>query len=208
MTREIDSAGLPQTRAKAAGVVRERLRYGFGRTSIAAMLVAASDKGVIAIIISEHADNSALIAILKGRFPRADLHHDPAGMRQAVDAVIDFVEEPRRDIALTLDVRGTAFQRRVWAAVMEVPFAMRTTFAAIARTIGAPRAVRAVGNACSRNPLEFAMPCHRVMRSDGSYSGGSAWGDLRQATIVRREAESVGEQAAASAAALKRKGKP
>jgi AraC family transcriptional regulator, regulatory protein of adaptative response / methylated-DNA-[protein]-cysteine methyltransferase len=89
---------------------------------------------------------------------------------------------------LPLDIRGTDFQRRVWAAVERVPFATTTTFAEIARQAGSPNAVRAVGNACSRNPLEFAIPCHRVLRSDGSFSGGSPWGDHRQSTIVGREA--------------------
>jgi AraC family transcriptional regulator, regulatory protein of adaptative response / methylated-DNA-[protein]-cysteine methyltransferase len=75
---------------------------------------------------------------------------------------------------------------------MEIPFGNTTTFAQIAKQVGSPRAVRAVGNACSRNPIEFAIPCHRVLRSDGSYSGGSQWGDRRQATIVQREANHLG----------------
>jgi AraC family transcriptional regulator of adaptative response/methylated-DNA-[protein]-cysteine methyltransferase len=101
---------------------------------------------------------------------------------------VSFVESPRANIALALDIRGTEFQRLVWAAVMKVPFGETSTFAQIAREIGSPHAVRAVGNACSQNPLEFAIPCHRILRSDGSYAGGSAWGDRRQSTIVQREA--------------------
>ena len=108
-----------------------------------------------------------------------------------VERVVAFVEDPREDLTLPLDIRGTDFQRRVWEAVSKIPFGRTTTFADIAREIGAPKAVRAVGNACSQNPLEFAIPCHRVLRSDGSYSGGSAWGDWRQETIVQREAASA-----------------
>lgn len=167
----------------------ELIRYGFGETSIAAMLVAISDKGIVAIVIREHSDHGTLVDALRARFPRAELRHDHAGTLEAIQTIVSFVENPRSNIALPLDIRGTDFQRRVWAAAMKVPFAKTTTFAEIAREIGSPRAVRAVGNACSQNPLEFAIPCHRILRSDGSYSGDSQWGDRRQTTIVQREAD-------------------
>jgi AraC family transcriptional regulator of adaptative response/methylated-DNA-[protein]-cysteine methyltransferase len=167
----------------------ELIRYGFGHSSVASILVALSDKGVVAILIREHPGNAAFVATLQARFPRAELRRDSAGTREAVEAVIDFIESPTGNLMFPLDIRGTDFQRRVWAAVMKIPFAETTSFAEIARRIGAPGAVRAVGNACALNPLEFAIPCHRVLRSDGSYSGGSTWGDLRQSTIVRREAD-------------------
>jgi AraC family transcriptional regulator of adaptative response/methylated-DNA-[protein]-cysteine methyltransferase len=178
-------------RRKASRPARELIRYGLGQTSIAAILVAMSVKGVVAIAMREHPDEEALIEALRARFPRAELHHDSAGARAMVDAVVGFVEHPRENLTLPLDVRGTDFQRRVWGAVRKIPFGRTTTFAQIALEIGAPKAVRAIGNACSQNPLEFAIPCHRVLRSDGSYSGGSEWGDRRQATIVRREAASI-----------------
>lgn len=172
---------------------RELIRYGLGQTSVAAILVAASDKGVVAIFIQERPDDEAFVRALRARFPRAELRHDGAGAREMVEAVISFVENPRGNLTLPLDVRGTDFQRRVWAAVRKIPFGRTTTFLEIARAIGAPRAVRAVGAACSRNPLEFAIPCHRVLRTDGSYSGGSEWGDRRQETIVQREAASLAQ---------------
>jgi AraC family transcriptional regulator of adaptative response/methylated-DNA-[protein]-cysteine methyltransferase len=168
----------------------EMVRYGFGQTSVGTILVALSDGGTVAIAIREHREEDALVAALRARLPHATLQHDPTGTRDAVEAVAGFVERPRGNIALRLDIRGTEFQRRVWAAVMKVPFAKTTTFAEVAREVGSPLAVRAVGNACSQNPLEFAIPCHRVLRSDGSYSGGSAWGDHRQSTIMQREAQS------------------
>ena len=170
---------------------QELIRYGLGQTSIAAILVAASDKGVVAIAIQEHPDDEKIVEALRARFPRAELRHDSAGTREMVEAVVSFVEDPRGNLTLPLDIRGTDFERRVWEAVGKIPFGRTTTFLEIARAIGAPRAVRAVGNACSQNPLEFAIPCHRVRRSDGSYSGGSEWGDWRQQTIVQREVASA-----------------
>jgi AraC family transcriptional regulator of adaptative response/methylated-DNA-[protein]-cysteine methyltransferase len=162
-----------------------------GQTSIAAILVAASDKGVVAIAIQEDPDDETIVKALRARFPRAELRHDGAGTREMVEAVVSFVEDPRENLTVPLDIRGTDFQRRVWEAVSKIPFGRTTTFLEIARAIGAPRAVRAVGNACSQNPLEFAIPCHRVLRSDGSYSGGSGWGDWRQEAIVQREVASA-----------------
>jgi AraC family transcriptional regulator of adaptative response/methylated-DNA-[protein]-cysteine methyltransferase len=168
-----------------AGAV-ELIKYDFGRTTVGSILVAAGDIGIAAIAIREHDDRDALVSDLRARFPQATLRHDPEAIRLSVEAVVRFVEDPRADLALPLDIRGTDFQRRVWAAVERIPFATTTTFAA--RQAGSPNAVRAVGNACSQNPLEFAIPCHRVLRSDGSFSGGSPWGDRRQSTIVAREA--------------------
>jgi AraC family transcriptional regulator, regulatory protein of adaptative response / methylated-DNA-[protein]-cysteine methyltransferase len=176
-------------RKNEAGVPAEVLRYGFGTTSIAAVGVVLSGKGVVAIAIRESPDEEAMLADLQARFRGAHLQHDPEATRQALGAVVEYVERPRANLALPLDIRGTDFQRRVWNAVMAVPFGDTTTFTEIAKQAGSPRAVRAVGNACSQNPIEFAIPCHRVLRSDGAYSGGSHWGDRRQATIVRREAD-------------------
>lgn len=167
---------------------REVIAYGFGRASITALLVTLSSNGVAAIMIQERPDDEALVAALRARFPRAELRRDDAATRKAIEAVVDFVERPHANLDLPLDIRGTNFQRRVWDAVLSVPFGETTTFANVAREAGYPRAVRAVGNACTNNPLEFAIPCHRVLRSDGSWSGGSPWGDRRQAAIVGREA--------------------
>jgi AraC family transcriptional regulator of adaptative response/methylated-DNA-[protein]-cysteine methyltransferase len=189
MTFEIRNSARLKNNLKSVNSTTELIRYGFGLSSVASILVAISDKGVVAILIREYPANEAFVATLQARFPRAKLRHDRVATREAVEAVIAFVESPTGDLMLPLDIRGTDFQHRVWTAVMKIPFAETTAFAEIARRIGAPGAVRAVGNACAQNPLEFAIPCHRVLRSDGSYSGGSTWGDLRQSTIVRREAD-------------------
>lgn len=180
-------AKLPPSKPSTAA--SEIIRFGFGRTTVAAILVASSAKGLVAIIMREKPDDEALIAALKKRFPMAELIHDQKGTTKTIDEIVSFVEEPQHNIAAALDVRGTEFQRRVWAAVLKTALGETVTFSDIARQVGSPGAVRAVGNACSQNPLEFAIPCHRVLRSDGSYSGGSAWGDHRQATIVEREAQ-------------------
>ena len=173
--------------ARASGSIGP-IRFGLGQTSIAALLVAVRPAGVVAIIIAEHPDADAQIAELKRRFPDARLVRDDEGIKAEIAAVIDFVEAPKGNIELPLNIRGTDFQRRVYREVLAIPFGQTTTFAAIAARIGSPRAVRAVGNACSSNPLEFAIPCHRVLRGDGSWAGGGAWGDRRQRTIVTREA--------------------
>jgi AraC family transcriptional regulator, regulatory protein of adaptative response / methylated-DNA-[protein]-cysteine methyltransferase len=173
--------------AKAAGPT-EQIRFGLGRTSLAALLVAVGPTGLVAIIIREHPDADAQIAELERRFPNAHLVRDDEGTKAEVAAVIDFVEAPSDNIELPLDIRGTDFERRVYRQVLAIPFGQTTSFADIAARIGSPKAVRAVGNACSNNPLEFAIPCHRVLRSDGSWSGGTPWGNRRQRTIVAREA--------------------
>jgi AraC family transcriptional regulator of adaptative response/methylated-DNA-[protein]-cysteine methyltransferase len=176
------------TSSNRGGSSAEILQYDFTRTSITALLVALSERGVAAILMREQPNEEQQLAALRQRFPRAELRYDPTALETIVALIVGFVEEPRKNLSLPLDIRGTEFQRRVWNAVLKVPFGTTTTFAKVAREVGAARAVRAVGNACSQNPLEFAIPCHRVLRSDGSYSGGSKWGDYRQATIVQREA--------------------
>jgi AraC family transcriptional regulator, regulatory protein of adaptative response / methylated-DNA-[protein]-cysteine methyltransferase len=142
-------------RGNETAVSAEVLRYGFGVTSIAAVGVVLSGKGVVAIAIRESPDEEAMLADLEARFRGAYLQHDPEATRQALSAVVEYVERPRANLALPLDIRGSDFQRRVWNAVMAVPFGHTTTFTEIAKQAGSPRAVRAVGNACSqiRHPV-------------------------------------------------------
>jgi AraC family transcriptional regulator of adaptative response/methylated-DNA-[protein]-cysteine methyltransferase len=189
-TKPVTEMDATKRTKQPATLTGEVIRYGFGQTSLGAILVALSDNGVVAIAITEHAGRDAQIEALQERFPRARLERDALATRDAVKRIVGFVETPHADLGLALDIRGTAFQRRIWKAVANIPFATTSSFAAIAKEVGSPRAVRAVGNACSRNPLEFAIPCHRVLRTDHSYAGGSAWGDRRQATLVARECKS------------------
>jgi AraC family transcriptional regulator of adaptative response/methylated-DNA-[protein]-cysteine methyltransferase len=170
------------------------LRYSLAQTSIAALLIAVGPIGLVAIIIRENLQPSAMVGELARRFPKARLFQDAAGISPETTVVTNFVETPLRNIDLPLDIHGTDFQRQVYREVRAIPFGETTTFAHIAAQIGSPKAVRAVGSACTRNPLEFAIPCHRVLRSDGRWSGGGKWGDWRQCTIVRREAAAIARQ--------------
>lgn len=172
--------------------MQETVTYAFGKTSITAFLVAQSAKGIAALIIREHLDRAALLHALSARFREARLAEDPAGLASAVLAVTEFVERPVANLALPLDLRASAFGAAVYEQVLAIPFGHTATFSQIAQAIGRPRAVRAVGNACTHNPLEFAIPCHRVLRSDGQWAGGGRWGDWRQSQIVGRERAAVG----------------
>ncbi|MDB5576769.1 MAG: ada [Bradyrhizobium sp.] len=192
------STRTPQTTKSSKRNPAEVLRVGFGETSITAIAVALSKDKVAAIAIREKRDDKALLAQLRKRFPRTEFVVDVKGTRDVIRKIVAFVEKPNGNLKLPLDIRGTDFQKRVWRAVMKVPFGRTTSFATIAEQAGAPRAIRAVGSACTRNPLEFAVPCHRVLRSDGSFSGGSAWGDIRQEAMVRREAASVSTSSSSS----------
>jgi AraC family transcriptional regulator, regulatory protein of adaptative response / methylated-DNA-[protein]-cysteine methyltransferase len=175
----------------------EEIRFAVGQSSLGSILVAFSEKGVVSILIREDPDQ--LVEDLRNRFPRAVLVRGNRDDEKVLKRVIDHVEEPAHDLDLPLDVRGTAFQRRVWQAVREIPVGRTTTYTEVARKIGAPKAIRAVGNACSTNNLAVAIPCHRVLHKDGSPSGGNHWGHGRQREMIDREAEAASRRRRASA---------
>jgi len=133
-------------------------------------------------------DADALARDLQDRFPKARLIGADAGFEAVVAKVVGFVEAPRLGLDLPLDVRGTAFQQRVWRALCEIPAGATASYADVARTIGMPKAVRAVAQACGANALAVAIPCHRVVRNDGALSG-YRWGVDRKRTLLAREAE-------------------
>jgi AraC family transcriptional regulator of adaptative response/methylated-DNA-[protein]-cysteine methyltransferase len=163
------------------------IRYGFGKSSLGRILVASSDKGVVSILIGD--SNAQLVEDLQSRFPKAHLRHDEPEAAGFVKAVVDYVEDPSNGLAdLPLDIRGTTFQKRVWKSLLDIPAGETSTYTEIAQKIGSPKAIRAVGNACSTNNLAFAVPCHRVLHKDGSLSGGYHWGDDRQREMIQREA--------------------
>ena len=132
-------------------------------------------------------DPDGLARELQDRFPRATLVGGDAEFEATVAAVVGFVESPRLGLDLPLDVRGTAFQQRVWQALREIPAGSTASYTEIAHRIGAPRAVRAVAHACATNHLAVAIPCHRVVRIDGGLSG-YRWGVERKRALLRREA--------------------
>jgi AraC family transcriptional regulator, regulatory protein of adaptative response / methylated-DNA-[protein]-cysteine methyltransferase len=162
-----------------------RIRFAVGEASLGAVLVAATDRGVCAIMLGD--DPEALVRELQDRFPRAELEGGDAEFERTVAQVVGLVEAPGQRLDLPLDIRGTAFQQRVWAALSAIPAGKTATYKEIARAIGQPKAVRAVAQACGANPLAVAIPCHRVVRSDGDLSG-YRWGVERKRKLIDREA--------------------
>lgn len=168
-----------------SGGAGEELRFAIGQCSLGAILVASSAKGVAAILLGD--DPDALARELQDRFPRASLVGGEAAFEALVARVIGCVEAPGTGLDLPLDVRGTAFQQRVWQALRAIPPGETASYAQVAASIGAPGAVRAVGAACAANALAVAIPCHRVVRSDGGLSG-YRWGVERKRALLAREA--------------------
>jgi AraC family transcriptional regulator of adaptative response/methylated-DNA-[protein]-cysteine methyltransferase len=169
-------------RRGGAGAV---IRFAVGEASLGAVLVAATDKGVCAITLGD--DPDVLVRDLQDRFPRAELKGGDAEFERMVAEVVGLVEAPGQRLDLPLDIRGTAFQQKVWAALQAIPPGKTATYTEIARAIGQPTAVRAVAQACGANPLAIAIPCHRVVRSDGDLSG-YRWGVERKRKLIDREA--------------------
>ncbi len=161
-----------------------RIMFAIAQSALGALLVARSGRGLCAISLGD--DPEALLRELQERFPRAELVGGDAGFEQLVAQVVGFVEAPRLGLDLPLDIRGTAFQQRVWEALRKVPVGETVSYAEIAARIGAPSAVRAVAQACAANTLAVAIPCHRVVRSDGALSG-YRWGIARKPQLLARE---------------------
>ncbi|WP_068634980.1 bifunctional DNA-binding transcriptional regulator/O6-methylguanine-DNA methyltransferase Ada [Thauera butanivorans] len=169
-----------------AGGTGTEIRFAVGQCTLGAILVAQSRRGICAILLGD--DPDALVRDLQDRFPMAELVGGDADFERLVAQVVGFVEMPVIGLNLPLDVRGTAFQERVWQALRAIPAGATATYAEIAERIGAPRAARAVGAACGANPIAVAIPCHRVVRRDGDLSG-YRWGVERKRELLRREAE-------------------
>jgi AraC family transcriptional regulator of adaptative response/methylated-DNA-[protein]-cysteine methyltransferase len=161
------------------------IRFAVGECFLGSILVARSPVGVCAILLGD--DAGALVRELQDRFPRATLIGGDPAFDRLVAQVVGLVEAPGLGADLPLDVRGTAFQQRVWQALREVPPGTTVTYAELARRIGSPRAVRAVAGACAANPLAVAIPCHRVVRTDGGLAG-YRWGVERKRELLAREA--------------------
>ncbi|HEX9639414.1 MAG TPA: bifunctional DNA-binding transcriptional regulator/O6-methylguanine-DNA methyltransferase Ada [Acidobacteriota bacterium] len=173
--------------AYRAGGAGATIRFAVGECSLGSILVAATEKGVCSIQLGD--DPEALVRELQDRFPQARLVAGERAFDRAVATVIGFVEAPALGLGLPLDVRGTAFQQRVWQALQKVPAGSTVSYAEVAKRIGAPRSVRAVAQACAANPLAVAIPCHRVVRLDGDLSG-YRWGVERKRALLEREAAS------------------
>jgi AraC family transcriptional regulator of adaptative response/methylated-DNA-[protein]-cysteine methyltransferase len=175
--------------AYRAGGAREVITFAVAQSSLGAVLVASSDKGVAAISLGD--DPDLLVRELQDRFANAQLVGGDADYEKLVATVLGFIEEPARGLQLPLDVRGTAFQQRVWRALRDLPVGATATYSSIAECIGAPKAVRAVAGACAANSLAVAIPCHRVIRNDGALSG-YRWGVERKRALLQRESADAG----------------
>jgi AraC family transcriptional regulator of adaptative response/methylated-DNA-[protein]-cysteine methyltransferase len=171
--------------AYKSGAPGEEIRYALAPSALGWVLVATTSRGLCAIDLAD--DTEALEAALRARFPHAQLVADDPDFAAWVHAVVALVEAPRRGLDLPLDLQGTAFQRRVWAALQSIPPGHTATYTEIAERIGQPTAARAVAQACAANKLAVAIPCHRVVRGDGS-TGGYRWGVERKRELLTREA--------------------
>ncbi len=171
-------------RAYRAGGADTEISFAVGECSLGSILVAQSARGICAILLGD--DPDALVKDVQDRFPQASLIGGNRGFEQTIATVVAAVEAPALGLDLPLDVRGTAFQERVWRALRDIPPGKTASYAEVARMIGAPGSTRAVAHACASNPVAVAIPCHRVVRTDGGISG-YRWGVERKRELLARE---------------------
>ncbi len=171
-------------KAFRAGGRGASIRFAIGACSLGAILVAATDKGICAILLGD--DPDLLARDLQDRFPQAELRGAEPEFEATVAKVVGLVESPAIGLDLPLDVRGTAFQQRVWQALRAIPAGATVSYAELAARVGTPSGARAIAGACAANPVAVAIPCHRVVRQDGSISG-YRWGVERKAALLKRE---------------------
>jgi AraC family transcriptional regulator, regulatory protein of adaptative response / methylated-DNA-[protein]-cysteine methyltransferase len=167
-----------------AGGANTAIHFSIGECSLGSILVARSERGVCAIFLGDEPE--ALLHELEDRFPQAELIGGDKGFETVVAKVVGFVEGPRMGLDLPLDVRGTAFQLRVWRALQAIPAGKTVSYTELAKQIGAPKSVRAVANACGANPIAVAIPCHRVVQKNGKLSG-YRWGIERKRKLLKKE---------------------
>ena len=162
------------------------IRFAVDHCSLGCVLVAATEKGICAIELGD--EPAELEAGLRQRFSRADITQDGPDFASWVAQVVAFVEQPQAGLQLPLDIRGTAFQRRVWLALRQIAPGDTVTYGELAASLGKPKGARAVARACATNKIAVAIPCHRVVRTDGAL-GGYRWGLERKEALLEREAE-------------------
>jgi AraC family transcriptional regulator, regulatory protein of adaptative response / methylated-DNA-[protein]-cysteine methyltransferase len=164
---------------------RETLAFSLGDTKLGSVLIARSPAGVCSILLGP--DEKQLRDDLEDRFPYQRLVRDDSQLAEDIHKVQRFIEEPAVGLALALDVRGSPWQRRVWSALLGVPAGATVTYAALAARLGEPGSARAVARACAANAIALAIPCHRVIRKDGTLSG-YRWGVERKRALLAKEA--------------------
>jgi AraC family transcriptional regulator of adaptative response/methylated-DNA-[protein]-cysteine methyltransferase len=178
-----ETLGMTPTRYRAGGR-GEQVTYAIADCSLGRVLVATTERGVCAIELGD--DDNAVVSALARHVPNAETRRDDDALRATVDAVIVLVDDPAAPFGLPLDVRGTAFQRRVWNALRGVRPGEPVTYATLARAVGSPQAAQAVGAACAANRLAVAIPCHRAVREDGGLAG-YRWGVERKRALLATE---------------------
>jgi AraC family transcriptional regulator, regulatory protein of adaptative response / methylated-DNA-[protein]-cysteine methyltransferase len=175
--------GMTPTQYRTGGA-NEEINFALGQTTLGSILVASSKKGVVAILLGDDPDK--FLRELQDRFPKAKLIGADKEYEKLVAPVVGFIEAPNQGLNLPLDIRGTAFQQRVWRVLQGIPAGKTVSYAEIAKKIGSPKLVRAVAGACAANNIAVTIPCHRVVRTDGSLSG-YAWGIDRKRQLIDRE---------------------
>jgi AraC family transcriptional regulator of adaptative response/methylated-DNA-[protein]-cysteine methyltransferase len=175
--------GMSPTAMKAGGA-GETIRYAVAESALGLVLVAATERGLCAVLFAE-SDVEAAVD-LRERFPQAVLRRDDTGLGGEVKFVLGQLKESSTAGSLPFHVRATAFQQRVWRALMEIPRGETRTYAQIAEAVGSPSAVRAVGTACGANVLAVVVPCHRVVGADGKLTG-YRWGTERKRRLLEME---------------------
>lgn len=178
-----DTLGMTPTRYRKGGL-RETIQFALGESSLGWVLVGQSSRGICAILLGENTET--LLEELRGRFPQAELQPAEENFSVQINQVIQLIENPRLSLQLPLDIRGTAFQARVWQALRDIPAGTTLSYTQLAAQLEQPKAVRAVAGACAANCLAVAVPCHRIVRSDGELSG-YRWGVARKRELLRRE---------------------
>jgi AraC family transcriptional regulator of adaptative response/methylated-DNA-[protein]-cysteine methyltransferase len=180
---------LKPTARSRVGADYELLTYGIAKSTLGNILVATSGKGVVAVFIGESA--TAVVNDLRTYFSKAHLIRNDQMHTDELSQLINYIESAKEDVSFDLDMRGTDFQKKVWRAVRKLKIAETTTYTDLARTIGSPKAIRAVANACTINPFAFAVPCHRVLHKDRALSFSPNRGNDRQRPMIDREAKAV-----------------
>jgi AraC family transcriptional regulator, regulatory protein of adaptative response / methylated-DNA-[protein]-cysteine methyltransferase len=170
-----------QFRRGGSGVA---IRYATRQSSLGLVMIAATDRGICSVRFGEN--EAALVEELRRGFPAATISAAGAEFEASVNAVVEHIDNPRATFDLPLDIRGTAFQMRVWQALREIPVGQTATYSEVAARAGNPAAVRAVGSACGANPIAVLVPCHRAVRADGG-AGGYRWGLERKRKLLDME---------------------
>jgi methylated-DNA-[protein]-cysteine S-methyltransferase/AraC family transcriptional regulator of adaptative response/methylated-DNA-[protein]-cysteine methyltransferase len=179
------AANRPAKITKSSKMMTPFIEYAVGESDLGQVLVAQTTDGVCAILFGSSA--AQLKGDLAGRFPASELELNEPKVKSQLAKVVQFIKSPSRGLDLKLDMRGTPFQRRVWEELCRIPLGAKVTYSDLARKIGMPNGARAIASACASNHIALAVPCHRVVRHDGSLSG-YRWGIERKQTLIDKEA--------------------